>query len=374
MSMKLRNEIKTKYNRVVVKLGSLCITNPDGGIRHNKLKEIVSDIVEIRKMGIQVILVSSGAVNAGKPYIVNKHKNSNISHFQACSAVGQPLLMHEFHKEFSKFNIFTAQVLLTHDDIKNRTRYYNLKSTLEQILEDNIIPILNENDSVSFEEITLGDNDQLAAMTCEMLSADCLCLLTEIDGLFTKNPDEKDAERIPIVDFDDQFEQINIFKKTMVGRGGMDTKLKAVRKLTPLGISVIITSFKPTSPVLRAFTQDAGSYFAPDSSAIKSKKKARILTQVRNEAVVRVDEGAYNALLKDSSLLPVGIKDLFGNFKRGDVVCLKFKNKIFAYGISEYDSKDVKKIIGIKSHELNAILDFVPSTVVIHRNNFILKK
>ncbi|MEQ1664644.1 MAG: glutamate 5-kinase, partial [Bdellovibrionales bacterium] len=203
--MKIRSEIKVKSKRIVIKLGSLSVTNETGTFRADKITEYAHDIAQLKKMGFEVIVISSGAINSGKHFLKkSSDKLNSLSQLQASSAIGQPLLMHEFYKSFHKLELCTAQVLLTHDDIKDSTRYLNLKNTLDALLQNNIIPIVNENDSVSFEEISLGDNDQLAAMVSEVIDADALLLLTESDGLYSADPSQdKTAKQIPLITFKD---------------------------------------------------------------------------------------------------------------------------------------------------------------------------
>ena len=257
---------------------------------------------------------------------------------------------------------------------KNKARSFNIHSTIDVLLENGIIPIINENDSVSFDEITLGDNDQLSAMICELTGADILCMLTQADGLYDKDPKEKDAKHFNLVTYDEEFHQINFFKKTNTGKGGMRTKLLAVRKLTPLGIDVLISTFNMKSPILRALKEGKGTYFQSKKDQSINKKKTWILPRVKTDRSIIIDKGASEALLKNASLLPIGITRTKGNFNRADAVSVIYKDKVIAYGVSEYSSKDIEKIKKVKSSDLDKHLDHVPSKVVIHKNNLILKK
>jgi glutamate 5-kinase len=264
---------------------------------------------------------------------------------------------------------------VTHEDFKERKRFLNIRNTINRLLEDGILPIVNENDTVSFEEITVGDNDQLAVMMTEASDAEKLILLSEADGLFDKNPKEPDARRFEEIDFRDDFSTVKIATKTSVGRGGMDTKLKAVRKLTPLGVDVILGSFLFTNSITRLINKDGGTIFRGNPVRQKSRRKSWLSTVVKNDCFVVVDEGASNAILEShTSLLPVGIKKVTGKFKRGDVIQIRHKNKILAVGLSEYDSKDLDIIKGKKSAEMNELLEYVHSKVAIHKDNLLLKK
>lgn len=374
--MNLRPQFKNKIKRIVIKLGSLCVTSQTGRVRYSKMREIAQDIAQLRSSGIDVILVSSGAINAGRPHL--EHPTlapTQVSWLQACAAVGQPRLMKAYQKIFTQLNIATAQVLLTHDDVKNNRRYLNLRNTFETLLANKSIPIVNENDSVSFEEITLGDNDQLAAMVCEITQADALLLLSESDGLYPSDPRSNALIKpMEYVKYKDDLSSVEIFKKTSVGKGGMRTKLEAVKKLTPLGTAVILASFKEPHPVQRAlFQSSSGSFFEPAPVKLASRKKARILARFRNHAVINIDDGAHAALVKNASLLPVGVVDVRGLFHRGDVVAIQHKKNTVAYGITEYDSKEIFKIRGLKSEDVKKRLGDDASKVVVHKNNLVLK-
>lgn len=362
--------------RIVIKVGSLTVTDETGGVSLIKVKNIVNELHELRKQGFSPILVSSGAINSGRSFIKKpEEKKMMISYQQAAAAIGQPLLMKAYIDNFSDLNIKCAQILVTHEDFKVRQRFLNIRNTINQLLENDILPIVNENDTVSYEEITVGDNDQLAVMITEVADAEKLILLTEADGLYNKNPKDVDAVRFDEVDFRDDFSSVKFAAKTSVGRGGMDTKLKAVRKLTPLGVDVIIGTFLTQNPLTRLLDKKGGSLFKGNPLHQTSRRKAWLSTMVKNEAWVVVDEGCALALAKDNtSLLPIGIKKVSGTFRRGDVIGVKHKNKIIAVGISEYDYKEMDVIKGKKSTEISQVIENAPSKVAIHRDNLLIKK
>lgn len=373
MSLNFRKQIKLTNKMLVIKLSSLAVTKEKGGIHQVKLKKIVQDLYQLHQQGFKVILVSSGAINAGKNSFKAK-TSSEIDYAQACAAIGQPLLMNAYQKSFSKLGIHIAQVLLTHEDLKNKKRSHNLKNCLNQLINADVIPIINENDSVSFDEITVGDNDQLSAMLCEVMNADLLVMLTSSNGLYTDDPvKNKQAVHLPVIDYDQDLQQVKTLSKSLTGRGGMKTKLEAVRKLTPIGVPVIIASYKALSPVLAPLTQETGSLFLANKTSSLSIKRMKIISSVRTNACLKIDEGAYKALLNNASLLPIGIMKVEGKFSRGDSISIKFKNKTIAYGISEYSSAEVDKIKKLNSKVLDRVLKFAPSKVVIHKNNLIKK-
>src|SRR5690606_24382027 len=217
--------------RIVVKFGSLAVTKNEGGVDLDKIQRLCLEIKNLYSLGYGPIIVSSGAINACGSLVARpSEKKMMIAYQQARAALGQPLLMKAYVETLSKLGLHCAQVLVTHEDFKDRKRFLNIRNTVNHLLENNIVPIVNEHDTVSFEEITVGDNDQLAVMMTEATDAEKLILLTEADGLYDKNPKDPDAKRFEVVDFQDDFSGVKFAAKTSVGRGGMDTKLKAVRK------------------------------------------------------------------------------------------------------------------------------------------------
>jgi glutamate 5-kinase len=362
--------------RIVVKVGSLAVTDERGGVSPLKIESLVNELEALKKAGYAPILVSSGAINSGRSFIKKpEEKKMMISYQQASAAIGQPLLMKAYVDALASRNAHCAQILVTHEDFKERKRFLNIRNTINRLIENDILPIVNENDTVSYEEITVGDNDQLAVMISEATDAEKLILLTEADGLFNKNPKEADAIRFDEVDFKDDFSGVKFAAKTSVGRGGMDTKLKAVRKLTPLGVDVIIGTFLMEHPLTRLLEKKGGTVFKGNPEKQTSRRKSWLSTVVKNEAWVVVDEGCMKALSdQNTSLLPIGIKKVHGIFKRGDVIQIKHKNKTIAVGISEFDFKEMEKIAGKKSQEINALIENAPSKVAIHKDNLLLKR
>jgi glutamate 5-kinase len=363
-------------HRIVVKVGSLAVTQETGGVSLQKIKALVKDLYDLKTQGYQPILISSGAINTGRSLVKKpEEKKMMISYQQASAAVGQPLLMKCYIDVLTEYQWPCAHILVTHEDFKERKRFLNIRNTINRLLEDGILPIVNENDTVSFEEITVGDNDQLAVMMTEASDSEKLILLSEADGLYDKSPKELDAKRFREIDFKDDFSTVKIATKTSVGRGGMDTKLKAVRKLTPLGVDVILGTFLSEQAVSRLLVLKEGTTFKGNPVRQKSRRKSWLSTVVKNDCYVVVDEGAAHALLESkTSLLPVGIKKIQGKFKRGEVIQIRHKSKILAVGLTEYDSKELDRIKGKKSVELNQLLDYVHSKVAIHKDNLLLKK
>lgn len=380
-----RPEISS-LKRIVVKLGSSAVTRDRGGINRAALQMLCADIAWLHGQGIEVVLVSSGAIHAGRALLPPKAKSDEeepIDYLQACSAVGQPVLMHAYSELFATAGMKVAQVLLTHDDFANRVRNINARNTLLQLLQQNVLPILNENDSVSYREITVGDNDQLAAMAAAMINADLLLMLTTPDGVYDKDPTEGDAKHFPNVPVADQLKQLKLSTKSGAGRGGMRTKLYAVRKMVPIGIPVVIATHKSLAAercpgpnaIKRALTETVGTYFeAATRDVAKNERDFWLLTTAKFHFAIHVDEGAFKALGRSASLLPKGVISAKGDFKRGDCVAVVYKGEPVAVGLVEYDCDEVNKIAGKNASEIEGILGHYHADSVILGKNLARRK
>lgn len=370
--MKLRDNIND-FELVIIKVGSNVLTNSDGELDSIKIGQIINDIITLKKLGKKVVLISSGAISAGKKLL--DIQNNQIELLQAQSSIGQPILMRTYSYLLQKENFQCAQLLLTHDDFKNRQRFLNARNTLTTLLKYNFIPILNENDSVSFTEITVGDNDHLAAMTAQMLNADILVLITSSNGVFTDSPEKANSKRIPFVDFEDDLSNISTSTKTLTGRGGMASKIKAAQKVTPLGIDVIIASKDTTNPILKALSDNHnGTVFKSKKVHTSDKRKAWLITTQKHDCAISVDKGAYEAIkIHKKSLLPMGVLSVHGSFQRGDCIPIVFEGKEFALGLSEYSFQEVEKIKGKRSSEIEKALGIKFTDEVIHKDNLVIK-
>ncbi len=352
--------------KILIKLGSSSITDASG-IELGKLKHILSDIVRLQQQHHQIIIVSSGAIATGKHFV--KGYNKTLIHSQqAASSIGQPLLMKEYIEFFATHQLTCAQVLLTHEDFKRRVSYFNCQKTLLHLLENNIIPVINENDAVSFAEITLGDNDQLAGYLALMLAVDTCLFLTEADGLLDVN-----KKTISEISSEENFSFIRYHKKTAAGSGGIQNKLEAIRKITDAGISVFLGSYKSPEPLGRLLNKKSGSHFLPVSEK-KTHRRQKIRSSAKVGAFIKVDDGAARALSKNASLLPSGISQVVGTFHRGDSVAIRHQKSVVAYGEVEYSSKEVLKIKGKKSCEIASALGYHLTDVIIHKDNLVLVK
>lgn len=364
--MKLRQYVP-KLKRVIIKVGSNVVTK-NNTLDIKQIESISKDISLLRSNGIQVILVSSGSITAGKSIL--KTEKTDVKTQQALSSIGQPILMNEYSKQFKKYDFSTAQVLLTQEDFKSKKRFINLRASINTLLENNLVPILNENDAVSFEEITVGDNDHLAATAASLLSADLLLLITSSNGLYTDDPTLAHSKRIPVVR--DEVLAVKTKTKTQVGRGGMQSKLKAVQKVTALGITCIISSKDEKDFIVSSLTKDIGTIFIPKTKRLNDKK-TWISSIVKNNNGVHIDDGAYKALLKNSSLLPKGILKTKGSFLRGDSIEVLYKSKVIAFGVSEYSKSQVESIKGLHSKDIASKIKIKITDEVIHKDNLILK-
>ena len=378
----LRQELEFRNpKRLVVKIGSAAITRNEGGVDEERLKAIIEDLSYLRKQGIEVIIVSSGAIHAGKPLLKEtdcisfkgKLGKNNVSFLQACSSIGQPILMEWYRRLFSEAAILCSQVLLIHDDFQHRKRFLNIRNTLFTLLKNDIIPILNENDSVSFEEITLGDNDQLAAKVATLIEADLMVILSKPDGLYDRDPSEPEAEFQRSILFDDPLSHVSTKGKTSVGRGGMETKLKAIQHVTRYGIPVLLGSYLERKPILRLLSEQNGSFFHPSHEGKTPARKLWISSISKGNMWIDIDSGASAAVKGGSSLLPSGIRGISSGIERGDCVQIKSMGSVVGVGLSEYSSSDLEAIKGLHSSKIQETLGFFHSDVVIHRDNLVIQ-
>lgn len=360
--------------KIVLKLGSLCVTDATGGVNTQKIAKIVEGIHYLRQNNFQVIVVSSGAINTGKKFIKNWDQQLQVTKQQAASAVGQPLLMQAYEEALAKIQCTPAQILVTNDDFKYKERFINIRNTLNCLLNNNLIPIINENDTTSFDEITVGDNDQLASMITLCLGAEKLIILTETDGLFDRDPKDPLALKLDKVESLESLEKIKFGAKTSVGRGGMSKKLQSIKKLFSLGIEVRIGTYMMDHAIKRLLENDrTGTCFVPIKSKSVNQHKLWMQVLSKNDSYLVVDDGAMQALAKShKSLLPIGIKKVVGSFKRGDIIQVKFQQKIIALGLVEYSSKELDLIKGKKTLEIPTILTDAPSKVAIHADNLLV--
>ncbi|UCH80927.1 MAG: glutamate 5-kinase [Nitrospiraceae bacterium] len=361
--------------RLVIKIGSSILASAEQGLNTRRLRTITKDISEIMDRGYEVVLVSSGAVAAGLKKLGLKSKPHDIKLKQAAAAIGQSSLMWAYEHNFAKFRKKAAQVLLTRDDIANRVRYINAKNTLFTLIGYGVIPLINENDPVAVDEIKFGDNDMLAALAAGLVEADMLIIMSDVDGLYTKNPIQKGAEIIrSIKKITADIEKLAGGKGSAVGTGGMYSKLLAAKQANDHGIPVVIMNGRKAGLLEKLVDGNKiGTYFEPNMQRMSSKK-GWIAYGVRAKGAIYLDEGAVNALLTmGRSLLPSGIAKVEGNFEVGDYIrCLDRRGKKIAKGLTNYSSSELEKIKGRKTSEIEKALGYKYSDEVIHRNNLVI--
>ncbi len=371
-----RNRYFDSATRIIVKVGSGVLTK-DAGLNLKAVTTISRQICRLIDRGLEVILVSSGAMASGAAKIGLPKRPEEIPKRQAVAAVGQAGLIREYEKAFARYQKKVAQILLTSDGLTNRKRYLNARNTLYTLLSWNVVPIINENDTVSVEEIKFGDNDNLAAMIALLMNADLLINLTDIEGLFTKDPRKNpDAEIIPVVStIEKRIEKLAGNIPGALGTGGMLSKIMAAKKVTAAGIPMIIAKGEHPDILLKLFAgKELGTFFVPKKEKISSRKRWIGFT-LKPRGTILIDDGAADALLKNGkSLLPIGIIGVEGNFDVGaPVECVNRNNRILGTGLVNYCAADIQQIKGLKSNQIVNRLGYKPYDEVIHRDNLVIK-
>ena len=364
--------ILNNVKRVVVKVGSNVLTE-DHGLNLRAIRSISRQICRLIDDGIEIILVSSGAMASGIRKVGLDKRPDEIPKRQAIAAVGQAGLIMAYEKAFVQYHKKVAQILLTGDDLNNRKRYLNARNTLRMLLSWQVVPIINENDTVMTEEIQFGDNDNLAAMITLLMDADILVNLTDIDGLYTKDPrTSPDADFIPLVStFTEDIKKIAGDIPGALGTGGMLSKINAAKKVTAAGIPMIIANGGKPDVLKKLFSgKDVGTFFTPKKKKLKSRK-CWIAFTLKPKGIIRIDEGAAEAILnRGKSLLPSGIIGVEGEFSVGAPVEFRtMDNEILGTGLVNYSSTDIRKIMGLKSNQIKNCLGQKPYDDVIHRDN-----
>ncbi len=370
------NSVLANAKRLVVKVGSSLVTNDGRGLDHAALAQWAEQIAKLNAMGKEVVLVSSGAIAEGMQRLNWKKRPSAVHELQAAAAVGQMGLIQAYESCFRKHDLHAAQILLTHDDLSDRKRYLNALSTLRTLLTLNVIPIINENDTVVTDEIRFGDNDTLGALVANLIEADALVILTDQAGLFTADP-RKDPKATLVTDAkagDLQLEKMAGGAGSSIGRGGMLTKILAAKRAARSGAHTIIVSGREQNVLLRLAEGEAiGTQLMADKIPLNARKKwLADHLQVRGKLVL--DQGAIRVLREQGkSLLPIGVQALSGNFERGEAVtCVDVEGNEIARGLVNYNSTDSKKILRHASTEIEAILGYVNEPELIHRDNLVL--
>jgi len=368
---------------VVAKVGTSSLTKRDGSLDEGEMERLVDQVALAVKQGHRVVLVTSGAIAAGIAELGVPAKPNDLVFQQVAAATGQGILMSKYRDLFRKHELKVAQVLLTAEDLSNRVSYLHTSNVLEMLLQLGVIPIVNENDVTSIDElvpvtkgyrVNFSDNDILSVLIAHVLEADLVVILSDVDGLYTMNPNKPGAAMIKTVEEISPELKAAVEGKSRLGRGGMQTKLKAAEIAMSSGISVIVANSRRDNVLLDILDgKDVGTYFRPRERLPLIKRWIAYGASVRGQ--VFVNDGAKEAVLEGASLLPVGVTGVFGDFRVGDVVGLADKEKLeFAKGISNYDSSEINLIKGLKTNRIEKALGYIRrKEIVEHRNMHLLK-
>jgi len=361
--------------RLVVKIGSsLLIDGESGRLDRDWLEALVDELVRLHARGQQIMVVSSGAIALGRRYLGLGRDQSRLEDHQAAAASGQILLAHAYQDLLGRRDIKVAQILLTLDDTENRRRYLNARSTLETLLATGVIPVINENDSVATQEIRYGDNDRLAARVAEMTSADCLVLLSDVDGLYDADPTlDSDAQLIrEVTEITPELRARAGVSGTEFGSGGMATKVEAARICFTAGCATVIAGGRRLSPLRSIESGGPCTWFVPSRSP-RAARKQWIAGSLTPAGKLVIDAGAEKALNSGSSLLPVGVVMVEGDFQRGDaVIVTNGMGQDIARGLAAYSSDDARIIQGRQSADIESLLGYRGRDEMIHRDNLVL--
>lgn len=363
--------------RVVVKVGSNVLT-AHNGLNTNIIEVLSHQICTLIDQGYEILLVSSGAMAAGLRKMRLTHRPDEIPQRQAIAAVGQSGLMHTYEKAFSRCNKQVAQILLTSEDLNDRERYLNARNALYALLTWKVVPIVNENDTVKVDEIKLGDNDNLSAMMALLMDADFLINLTDIDGLYNKDPrTHDDAVLIPEVHtFDSKIETLASEIPGALGTGGMLSKIQAAKKVTAAGLPMIIAKGDKPDILLKLFSGERhGTYFVPKKKKLASRK-CWIAYTLKPKGRIVVDDGAARALVGNGkSLLPIGIVAVTGDFGVGAAVTFQDQSGTeLGIGLVNYSANDIRLVMGLRSNQIKSCLGSKPYDEVIHRDNLVVTR
>ncbi len=365
----------THYKRIVVKIGSALLVDPQTGLRVEWLKSLINDVVELHKGGVEILLVSSGAIALGRTLLQLPKGALKLEESQACAALGQIELAKTYGDALAQHGLKTGQILLTLFDTEERRRYLNARATINVLLRFGAVPVINENDTVATNEIRYGDNDRLAARVATMMGADLLILLSDIDGLYTKSPHcDPTAEFIPFVaSITHDIEKMADVAASEFSRGGMKTKLDAGKIANAAGTAMIITSGKRMNPLAAIDKGERKSFFAAGEKSV-SAWKTWISGHLDPSGILTIDQGAIKALESGKSLLAAGVIAVEGNFHRGDTVAIVDINGVeIARGLVSYGKDEAVRIIGRKSEEIESILGYEARSAMVHRNDMILR-
>ena len=358
---------------IIIKIGSSLLVDADKKIRKKWLTSFAKDIKKLKSKNKKIVIVSSGAIALGCKKMNYNKTNLRLDKSQAIASIGQIELMNLFSETFLKFKLNISQILLTLDDTEERRRSINAKRTFENLFKLDYIPIVNENDTIATSEIKYGDNDRLASRVAQITNADTLILLSDVDGLFTKNPKMfKDARLIKTVNnLNKDIKNINIRGMTEFGSGGMNTKIEAAKICNLAGCNMVIANGLYLNPISQIEKNDNCTWFISKTSKLHARKKW-IISSISPKGELTIDEGAKKALINGKSLLAAGIKRVSGKFSKGDhIKILDNKKREFARGLSSFSSEEINKIMGCHSNEIREILGYVSKSEVVHKDDMV---
>ena len=370
----MRSRIRNA-RRLVVKVGSALVTNNGTGLDREALQNWAAQIASLRKRGKEVALVSSGAIAAGMQRLNWRKRPHEVHQLQAAAAVGQMGLAQAYESVFSAHGLQTAQILLTHEDLADRERYLNARSTLTTLLELGVIPIINENDTVITDEIKFGDNDTLGALIANLIEAETLIILTDQPGLYTADPRTRaDATLVSIGEAEDPaYERMAGDSASQISKGGMVTKIRAARRAARSGAHTVIASGREPDVLTRLVDgEEVGSLLHAASTPLQARKQW-LADHLQVAGSLILDDGAARAIGQGRSLLPVGVKSVIGEFARGEVVsCLSLSGLELARGLVNYPASEARRIAGKPSTDIESLLGYVDEAELIHRNNLVV--
>jgi glutamate 5-kinase len=374
MGINLRDPLKGK-RRIVVKIGSALLTRDGQGLNTDGIHDWAAQIAQLRARGLELVLVSSGAVAAGMQRLGRSARPHALHELQAMAAVGQMNLVQVYESAFQRHGLHTAQVLLTHDDLTDRRRYLNSRTTLRTLLGFGVIPVINENDTVATEEIRFGDNDTLAALVANLIEADLLLILTDQRGLYERDPrQDPDAKLLAEGKAGDPQLLTMAGGSGALGRGGMRSKLLAAEKAARSGASTVIASGREANVIARVLDgEPVGTHLQAAQGRVAARKQW-LAGQLRATGKLRLDAGAVKVIREGGrSLLPVGVQAIEGAFTRGEIVsCLDPEGREVARGLVNYSSEEAGRIIGKASDKIESILGYIDEPELIHRDNMVV--
>jgi glutamate 5-kinase len=366
--------VLANFRRLVIKVGSTLLVDDQGQLNRGWLEKLADDVASLASEGHEILIVSSGAIAIGSSVLGINKRRARLEDLQAAAAAGQVQLVHAYQEALRRHDIAAAQILLTPDDTEDRRRFLNARRTLGKLIDRSVIPVINENDTVATTEIRYGDNDRLAARIAQLVMADALVLLSDVDGFYTADPGaDRDAEHIPLVtSINSDILAMAGETRSDVGTGGMATKVQAASIATHAGCSTVIASGVISHP-LKALNDGARCTVFQATATPAAARKQWLAGVLEVSGELQNDQGAVKALRDGSSLLPVGVAAVAGNFRRGDVVTLKdASGKEIGRGLAEYSADDAVRLIGIRSDQIEKVLGYRERATMVHRDELVL--